>query len=409
MKHRSTTPVSEHKHTAKKILLISATLLLAIATPLQLSQSVLADEYDDRIKAIQSEIDQYQGKASELGQQADTYQNEVNRLATEKSVLQKQIDLKQVEYNQLVEKISENERKVKSNQDVLGSTIANIYVDDNVSALEMLASSASIGDFVDKQAYRTSVRDRLTQTISDIKTLKKQLEKQKLSVERNLADQEGQKSVLASREAEQQKLVSQFRANQSAYQGLSASRQAQKDQVQRQQQEAIVAAMRRANASSGSGSVSAVAGDPSKGGYPTKWANADYYNPPADDWGMFARQCVSYTAWKVFQKNGYMPYWGGDRYVKINGSNVFVSGHAKYWPTAARAANIGTGSTPRAGSVGVITSGDYGHVVWVEKVNGDGTINISQYNYWNAGGSGWGHYSEMYNVSSSTYDTYIYF
>ncbi|MBI3889535.1 CHAP domain-containing protein, partial [Candidatus Saccharibacteria bacterium] len=78
------------------------------------------------------------------------------------------------------------------------------------------------------------------------------------------------------------------------------------------------------------------------------------------------------------------------------------------WNTPGNKA-IATGSTPREGSAGVISAGDYGHIVWVEKVNGDGTINISQYNYWNAGGSGWGHYSEMYNVSPSTYDTYIYF
>ena len=91
-----------------------------------------------------------------------------------------------------------------------------------------------------------------------------------------------------------------------------------------------------------------------------------------------------------------MPYWGG-------------RGNANQWPGNARAAGIGTGTTPRAGSVGVIMAGQYGHTVWVESVNSDGTINISQYNYFNAGGSGWGHYSEMYNVSPRAYDVYIYF
>ena len=52
--------------------------------------------------------------------------------------------------------------------------------------------------------------------------------------------------------------------------------------------------------------------------------------------------------------------------------------------------------------------GSYGHIVWVESVNGDGTINISQYNEWLPNG-GWGQYSERYHVSPSTYDTYIYF
>ncbi len=396
MKHRSTTPVSKTKTTVKKITLISVALLLAITTPIQVAQIAKADEYDDRINAIQAEIEQYQGKASDLGKQADTYQNEVNRLANEKAVLQKQIDLKQTEYNQLVDNIATNERKIVQNQDGLGRTIASIYVDDKISPLEMLASSSSIGAYIDKQSYRTAVRDELKKTIVEIKQLKKKLEKQKTDVENNLADQQAQKDVLAGKEAEQQRLVAQFRSNQSAYENLSVDRQSKKEQVQRQQQEAIIAAMRRASARSGGNYSPAVAGDPGKGGYPAIYANASYDSYVADKWGMFARQCVSYVAWKVEQKNGYMPYWGG-------------KGNANQWPGNARAANIATGSTPRAGSAGVISSGEYGHIVWVEKVNGDGTINISQYNYWNAGGSGWGHYSEMYNVSPSTYDTYIYF
>ena len=111
---------------------------------------------------------------------------------------------------------------------------------------------------------------------------------------------------------------------------------------------------------------------------------------------MYNRECVSYVAWKVYQKNGHMPYWGG-------------SGNANQWPGNAQAAHISTGSTPKAKSAGVISAGVYGHIVWVESVNGDGTINISQYNELNAGGPGWGNYSERYNVDPSTYDTYIYF
>jgi surface antigen len=78
------------------------------------------------------------------------------------------------------------------------------------------------------------------------------------------------------------------------------------------------------------------------------------------------------------------------------------------WPSSARAAGYSTGSTPRVNSVGVISAGAYGHVVWIEAVNGDGTVDVSQYNYYNAGGPGWGNYSKM-RVSAATYDTYIYF
>lgn len=395
MKQRSTTPVST-KTFAFRVSIVAAVILMAIATPVQMGHIVRADDYDSRIKALESEINQYQAKASELSTKAEGLQGEVARLTNEKAMIQKQIDLKQAEYDQLVKTIAENEQKIVNNQDALGDTIANLYVDDKVSTLEMLASSKNIGDYVDKQEYRSAVRDQLTGTIEEIKRLKKELEQQKTDVERNLEDQKGQRAVLASKEAEQQKLLSDTRGEEAAYQGLSADRESKKNQLQAQQQAAIEAAMRRAAAASGGTIANAVAGDPGKGGYPSNLANSNYYSPVVDPWGMYSRQCVSYTAWKVYQKNGYMPHWGG-------------VGNANQWPGNARAAGIPVSTTPRAGSVGVVMAGQYGHTVWVESVNSNGTINISQYNYYNAGGSGWGHYSEMYNVSPGAYDYYIYF
>lgn len=390
MKYSSTTPILFGRH-AKRAVLGCLIAVMAISTPLQLTQVAHADDYDARIKALQAEIDQYKAMATELSNKAGSYQAEVDRLSNEKAVLQKQIDLKQAEYEKVVADIAANEKKIADNQDVLGETLANLYVEDEISSLEMLASSENIGDFVDRQEYRSSVRDQLTRTIAEIKRLKQELERQRTEAERILTDQKAQRQVLADKEAEQQQLVNKTRGEEAAYQGLAQDRIEKRNQVQRQQQAAIEAALRRAGAI---GNISA--GDPNKGGYPGYLANSNYYNPVVDPWGMYSRQCVSYTAWKVHQKNGYMPYWGG-------------VGNANQWPGNARRAGIPTGSTPRAGSVGVIMSGQYGHVVWVESVNSNGTINISQYNYFNAGGSGWGHYSEMYNVSPNAYDVYIYF
>lgn len=78
------------------------------------------------------------------------------------------------------------------------------------------------------------------------------------------------------------------------------------------------------------------------------------------------------------------------------------------WPNSARNAGFSTGSTPRANAIGIISAGQYGHAVYVEGYNAStGMVRISQFNYWNAGGPGWGHYSEM-TVPAATYDTYIY-
>ena len=375
-------------------------VLMVVSAPISVSPRVSADQFDDQIRALQQEIDAYEGEARKLKDQADSLQVQVNILNNEKVQIQGQIDLSQAKFDQLKQKIKETEQSIADNQEALGRTLADLYIDDKITPLEMLASSKNIGDYVDKQEYRTSVREQLSKTIDKIRALKKSLDQQKIDVERILGDQTNARNALAAKEAEQQGLLNATRGEEGAYQQLSAQSNARKLEIQQQQQAAIEAAMRRA---SGGGSINILPGDPNKGGYPweqncTVDGNAVSHGGAdgngGDPLGYGCRQCVSYTAWKVFQKTGKQyRYWG----------------NANMWPSSARNVGYETGSTPRVGSVGVISAGQYGHVVWVEAVSEDKTtVDVSQYNYYNAGGSGWGHYSKM-RVSSNTYDTYIYF
>lgn len=389
MKLRTTTPVSTSQW--RLFIIPVAVIVMALAIPIQYAARANAENYEARIRALEQDIGRYDSEASRLAGEADSLQREVSRINNEKAIIQAQVDINTEKFNGLTASIKSNEEKIAKNKDALGVIVADLYVNDTVTPIEMLASSKGIGDYINKQEYRSITRDQLTSTIAEIKKIKTELEKQKIEVEAVLRDQEAQRNQLAAKEAEQQNLLNSTRGDEAAYRNLSAQSNSEKDRLQREQQAAIERALRAAG-----GGVNAVAGDPNKGGYPANLANSNYYSPVVDPWGMYSRQCVSYTAWKVYQKNGYMPYWGG-------------RGNANQWPGNARAAGIQVSSAPRAGSVGVLMAGQYGHVVWVDSVNANGTINISQYNYFNAGGSGWGHYSEMYNVSPGAYDYYIYF
>lgn len=55
-------------------------------------------------------------------------------------------------------------------------------------------------------------------------------------------------------------------------------------------------------------------------------------------------------------------------------------GNANTWYSRASAMGMAVGSKPRAGAVGTTTAGGLGHVVYVESVNKDGSINISEMN-----------------------------
>lgn len=76
-------------------------------------------------------------------------------------------------------------------------------------------------------------------------------------------------------------------------------------------------------------------------------------------------------------------------------------GNANQWYGSAQAAGYSTGSAPVAGAIGVSFAGAYGHVVYVESVNGDGTVNISEMNY-----NGWG--VESSRTTSASEFSYIY-
>lgn len=55
-------------------------------------------------------------------------------------------------------------------------------------------------------------------------------------------------------------------------------------------------------------------------------------------------------------------------------------GNANTWYSRAAGMGMSVGSTPKAGAVGTTTRGALGHVVYVESVNPDGSINISEMN-----------------------------
>jgi peptidoglycan DL-endopeptidase CwlO len=398
MKQRSTTPVSQGLVTRSTI--VAAAVLMVIAsTPLISQPRAYADKFDDQINALQNEIDQYESQAGQLRHKIGTLQQEIAGIDRQKRIIQTQIDLSQAKYDKLQQEIAKTEKDIKDNRVALGNTIADLYVDNTISPLEMLASSKNIGDFVDKQAYRSAVQDQLSKTIDRIQTLKESLEKQKADVQRTLADQKNSRNALAAKESERNTILAQTQGQEGAYKNLAADREAKKLEVQQQQQAAIEAAI----AAAGGGGAVVLPG--TSGGYPwnssncyvdsNAWSYGGVDGNGTDGLGYGCRQCVSYVAWRVYKETDYAP---------INWGNAYD------WPGNAQAAGYQVSSVPRAHSAGVITSGGSpGHIVWVESINESaGTMIVSQYNYFNAGGPGWGNYSKM-QVPIGTYQSYIYF
>lgn len=199
------------------IMLLMAVLcaVMVVAAPLS---NVKAETLSEKISALQSQIDSAQAEADRLRSEADTLQNALNIISLEKNAIQSQVESSQAQHERLLISIEENRKKLEKQQLVLAATITELSVESSESPIEILAGSGSIGDFIDRQEYRTSVQDQLDIAMREVRKLKSELERQREEVETVLAKQKVHRDQLAAKEAEQARLVEATRSQESAYQ-----------------------------------------------------------------------------------------------------------------------------------------------------------------------------------------------
>lgn len=393
MKLRSTTPVSISQKAKKSFLIFTALVLVGAGVGYMQTRPASADQYDDKIRALQADMNRYQAEANRLNAEAVTLANTLAQITNQKNAIQAQIDVNQAQHDKLIIEIADTEQQIKDNQDALGTTIADMYLDDDISPIEMLASSKNISEFLDKQEYRNSVKEELGATIKKVKDLKAQLTTKKEEVTKLLAAQKVARDDLQAKQNEQANILAQTQNDESKYQGMIANNQKEIANAR-----AAQAAMRaRANNNGGYSVVSSG----SLGAYTSLWAGKSCTMGGPGGWysyggvdgnggdgrGYGCRQCASYAAWKVATVTG--------KYYKWGNGGMFASG-------AIRAGYQNLGSNPQPGSLAVMW-GNPGHVAWVEAVSGN-QILVSQYN-WEINGQ-YGMYSEMW-LSKNVFDQYV--
>ena len=114
----------------------------------------------------------------------------------------------------------------------------------------------------------------------------------------------------------------------------------------------------------------------------------------ADPWLFYKRECVSFAAWRIRQRLG----------VDFTNSYRGVHwGNAINWDNAAASAGVKVDHTAKVGAVAQWNTGTYGHVAYVARVNGDGTVLLEEYNYLS------GHDYDTRTVGASSVGNYLHF
>ncbi len=357
-------------NTKTKTIFIVLIIPVLIATLVFIPKNEAYADYSrcvsDECKAAQEKENKLRQKASEATNEALTVEGEINKLNVEIAALEANIETSVAMVNDLKKQITETEERLETQQSGLASLLVQMHFEDNDDPLALLAGSNSLSDYAEKQARNETMKSQIASGIETIKELKKDLEGQKADVERLILEMEGQKTVIAEKRNEQSEIANKYRENAAAFTADA--------EAAHQEMLAQVEWVRTQVQSSGN-----LGGPRSTAGYDSyPWRNACLYegrgpwaviNWKSGGYGGLYCQCVDYAGWKVYE------YTGG----KVNAE---FWGNANMWPSSAQSySGIWVDNTPAPNTVAVSGYGGYGHVMWVESVNPDGSLNISEYNY----------------------------
>ncbi len=337
-----------------------------------------ADQFDQQIRLLESQNATKENSLYNLQIQASSYQDAINKLQSKIDSLEGLILSNQAKQTALEQKIKDVQAQIDHQKVVLGETIKTMYLEGQTSTLEVLLSSNNLSDFVNQEQYHLTVESNLKALVDKITALKQQLKAQNDQLTGLLNDQKAQRATLDSARSEQDSLLGYNESKQASF-----NRQIQANNSQ-------IATLEARQAAANTQFLGAVGSGPNCGGsYPAQWCQIPK-DSVGDNWGMFNRECVSYTAFRVFAAGGYMPYWGG-------------VGNANQWPGDARAYGFPVTSTPRQGDIEVaiwVFASANGHAMFVDYVNSDGSVVVSDYNY-----NGTGQYGAPRTISQSRYQS----
>ncbi len=298
--------------------------------------------------------------AAEASSTASAYQVKVNELSAEIARKQLEITETKVEIEELNDEISATEEKLQAEQEALAEVLVNMHFENDAEPIAVLAGSSSISDLAEKRARNEVVKQQISATAEKVKATKVKLEEDRARVEQLLEQQEAAKSDLEYARYEQSSLVQKYQNDAASYAAAAeAAKEAQRE-AERIEQESHPELYRGSSFT----------------GYNTyPWQNDcparqdDYITYWEDAWGLhkiggYVCECVSYAGWKAYEAFGVAPAWG----------------NAYSWDDGARAAGYVVDHNPAADTIGQIDGYPYGHVFWVESVNSDGSINVTEYN-----------------------------
>ena len=381
---------------------------LALGT---LAPSVNAQDIDSQISSANSQIqnlnNQKQAVASQvdqLSQDLSNVQSRINSVQAEQETAKANLEVLKAEISKLETLIAERNERLKDQARAVQVNGARSYLD-------FLLNADSITDVVNRIGVIVDLVGANRQLMQEQARDKEQVQTKEQAQKDNLAKQEANEVQLQNLQSELSATFTKHKATLAnlsneeleaiaARDGLvqekerlaaeKARADAEKAAAQKaaeEAKEAMLKATEEAVAKAAATPAAATASTPA-----TIAAKSESASTPAKAanivvGGSFAAPNPSFVAALNGGYFGQCTYYMYNRFAQLGAPiRTTALGNAAEWPANAAAAGYGVSSTPRAGTAIVFQRGVggadpvYGHVGFVERVNADGSLFISEMN-----------------------------
>ena len=337
-------------------LLVVSVALGAALTPVAVSAISKACQNSPECLAAVEKEKEANKNAATAASTANLYQAKVSEMSAEIARKETEIAQTTADIKALKIEIAKTEEKLLEEQEALAELLVNMHFESDAEPIKILAGATSISDLAEKAAREEVVKSEISAAAASVRKAKEKLESDKAEVEDLLAQQEAAKQAMTEKRSEQQQLVAKFENDAEAYEAEAKAAQEAQRAAEKAEQDAHPERY-RGTAYSGANTY------PWQGDCPDK---QDFYMTYQDGYalGGYVCECVSYTGWKAYEFYGLYLSWG----------------NAYSWDDGARAAGYVVDHNPEPNTIGQVDGYPYGHVFWVESVNGDGSISVTEYN-----------------------------
>lgn len=337
-------------------LMAMSVMLGAAVTPVAVSAISKACQNSPECLAAVEKEKEANKNAATAASTANLYQAKVSEMSAEIARKESEIIQTTMDIKALKGEIAKTEMKLLEEQEALAELLINMHFESDAEPIKILAGATSISDLAEKAAREEVVKEQISASAAAVRRAKEKLEADKAEVEALLEQQEAAKVAMTEKRTEQQRLVEKFENDAEAYEAEAKAAQEAQRAAEKAEQEAHPERY-RGTAYSGANTY------PWQGDCPDK---QDFYMTYQDGYalGGYVCECVSYTGWKAYEFYGLYLSWG----------------NAYSWDDAARAAGYVVDHNPEPNTIGQVDGYPYGHVFWVESVNEDGSINVTEYN-----------------------------